>query len=363
MIYRMKSLLIGGIGALLLVAGGPAHAQNSAAPVSAPPPTVSQPPLQDFRLPGRTVVPQQQAPAPVVVAPPPPVTTAPRPQTATPTRQAPQREAPAAVQQQAPALPAPITEAAPAPSEPTAVPIDSAPVPAPVQPAEAPEEGGLPWLTIAPAAAALALLAFLLIRRRRARADEDEAYQAPAIEAPAAPAPRPTPAPRPWLELELKAERLSSTDVESVVNFDLEIVNNGQAPARNLRIDVKMFNAGTEQDKEIGAFFRTAGRENTKCSLPGIAPGTTGAIKGSVGLRRDEMKAVQLENRYLFIPMIAVNALYDYGDGQTGQTSKSYVVGRELEQPNAKMGAFRVDLGPRVWRTVGQRQHKLARRV
>jgi hypothetical protein len=27
------------------------------------------------------------------------------------------------------------------------------------------------------------------------------------------------------------------------------------------------------------------------------------------------------------------------------------------------MGAFRVDQGPRVWRTLGQRQHKLARRI
>jgi hypothetical protein len=77
---------------------------------------------------------------------------------------------------------------------------------------------------------------------------------------------------------------------------------------------------------------------------------------------RDEMRAVVLENKYLFIPMIAVNALYDWGDGEMGQTSKSYVVGRELEQ-NDKMGAFRVDLGPRIWKTVGQRDHTLARRV
>ena len=41
-----------------------------------------------------------------------------------------------------------------------------------------------------------------------------------------------------------------------------------------------MFNAGREQDKEIGAFFRTAGRESTKCNLPGIAPDTTGVIQG-----------------------------------------------------------------------------------
>jgi len=247
------------------------------------------------------------------------------------------------------------------------VPLDTAPLPAPAEVPAAAPGGGIPWLYALPAAA-LVLLAFVLIRRRRRRAQDEEAYEAPAIEAPAAPAPapRPAPQPRPWLELELRAERVSATDAETVVNFDLEIVNNGEAPAHNLRIDVKMFNAGAEQDREIGAFFRTAGRDSTKCSLPGIAPGTTGAIKGSVRLRRDEMKAVKLEDRYLFIPMIAVNALYDYGDGQTGQTgqtSKSYVVGRELETPNEKMGAFRVDLGPRIWRTVGQRQHKLARRV
>jgi len=89
----------------------------------------------------------------------------------------------------------------------------------------------------------------------------------------------------------------------------------------------------------------------------------TGVIRGEVAMPRDEMRAVVLEDKYLFIPVIAVNALYDWGEGRTGQTSKSYVVGRELEQPSAKMGAFRVDQGPRIWRTVGQRQHTLAKRV
>jgi hypothetical protein len=86
-------------------------------------------------------------------------------------------------------------------------------------------------------------------------------------------------------------------------------------------------------------------------------------IQGQVTKPREEMRAVVLEEKYLFIPVIAVNALYDWGEGRTGQSSKSYVVGRELQQPSDKMGAFRVDQGPRVWRTVGQRQHTLARRV
>jgi hypothetical protein len=358
-----KSLLIGGIGALLLWAAAGARAQdNGSVGATPPPPVAGSAQLRDFRLPGRTVVPQQSAqqpPAPVTIAPPPPATTggpAAQAPARQPTRPTPEREAPAPIQASPPAQQA-APEPVPAPTAP-AVPLDASPLPSPAPAAS--QGGAIPWLYAIPVAAR-AMVALVLIRRRRRR--EEEAEEAPALEAPAQPAPRPAPLPRPWLELELKAERASSTDAETVVQFELEIVNSGKAPARNLRIDVKMFNAGQEQDKEIGAFFRTAGREGTKCSLPGIAPGTTGAIKGSVGMPRDEMKAVRLQDRYLFIPVIAVNALYDWGDGQTGQTSKSYVVGRELESPSEKMGAFRVDLGPRIWRTIGQRQHKLARRV
>jgi hypothetical protein len=193
--------------------------------------------------------------------------------------------------------------------------------------------------------------------------EEETEAPAPALATVEPPAPRTEPVPRPGLELSLKAERASATLTETVVNFELEIANTGKSAARNLRIDVKMFNAGAEQDKEIGAFFRTAGRESTKLNLPGIAAESTGVLNAQVAMPRDEMRAVVLDEKYLFVPVIAVNALYDWGEGRTGQTSKSYVVGRELDQPSEKMGAFRVDQGPRVWRTIGQRQHSLARRV
>jgi hypothetical protein len=263
-----------------------------------------------------------------------------------------------------------VQNAAPAPTQPPPEQPKAAPVPV--------NEigGGFPWYYLVPAALFALLIAAFLRQRRRSRmiheaaafAEEERTAERAAKEAALVqPKPEPEPGPRPWLELELKAERLSSTSAESLVQFELEIANTGPAPARNLRIDVKMFNAGEQQDQEIGAFFTTAGRESTKCSLPGIRAGQTGQIRGEVTMSREDMRAVVLDNRYLFIPVIAVNALYDYGDGQTGQTSKSYVVGRELEQPagekSEKMGAFRVDQGPRVWRTVGQRQHRLARRV
>jgi hypothetical protein len=358
---------VAAMGALLLAGAAGAQAQGNDAAPAGPPPTIGPPQLRDFSIqPSQRIVtqpPPAQTQPPTIAAPPPVVTTpqqrpaatppeargpAPAPRTAVPAPQLAPSQSPA------PVSAAPGPQVQPAPEAPAAK----------AAPAPAPESSAFPWLYAIPAAL-LALLAFALFRRRRRSAEIVEAVESvePEVSSRAHIGARPEPMPRPWLELELKAERLASTDAESVVQFELEIVNSGTAPARNLRVDVKMFNAGQEQDKEIGAFFRVAGRESTKCSLPGVRPDTTVAIRGEVAMARADMRAVVLENKYLFIPVIAVNVLYDWGDGRTGQTSKSYVVGRELEQPSDKMGAFRVDLGPRIWRTVGQRQHKLARRV
>ena len=218
------------------------------------------------------------------------------------------------------------------------------------------------WLYALPAAA-LALIGLAIVRRRRKGEVEPVVEEAPVAAAPP-PAPRPDPIPRPWLELALKAERASFTDAEAELQFELEISHKGGQAAQNVRIDVKLFNGGVDQqDKEIGTFFRTAGRESTKLHLSVVEAGLTGVINGRVTIAREEMRALKLDERLLFIPVVAVNALYDWGEGRSGQTSKSYIIGREQPQPSKKMGAFRVDQGPRVWRTVGQRPHTLAKRV
>jgi len=365
-------LWIGGAGLCLL---GAAAAQAQEAGGNA----IGPAQLRDFSLtPKQTIVrqpPPEERPAPRV-APPSPARQAPAPGAA----QAQRPSQPAPQPQREPAAQAPADQAPPPPAAATPGPLPlpstelapPTPLPAPAEsaPVAAPTDSDSPgyWLYGLPAAA-LALLGLTMFYRRRQRRRE-LAYAA-AVEPVAAPAPvpapppvpRPDPVPRPWLELELKTIRASFSAVEALVEFELSISNTGGSPARNLKIDVKMFNAGREQDQEIGAFFRTAGRESTKLNLPGIHHGATGVIQGEVAMPLEEMKAMKLDGRMLFVPVVAVNALYEWGEGRSGQSSKSYVVGRELETPSEKMGAFRVDQGPRIWRTVGQRPHKLARRV
>jgi len=55
--------------------------------------------------------------------------------------------------------------------------------------------------------------------------------------------------------------------------------------------------------------------------------------------------------------LIGFNALYRWSGGD-GQTSNSYLLGRETK--SEKLAPFRLDLGPRIFRGLGARQHSLS---
>lgn len=334
--------------------------------------TVGPPQIRDFQLPGERRV--QARPQPVETPPAQDPPAAERPPAGEPAparpggaerraRPAPAAQAPRPSPERAvPAQPEDVFQLPQAPADGPASPPatqDSAPAGDQTSPAAAPAQTWPVWYYLIPIGL-LALGAFALSRRRRRSGAAPEAE----VDAPAAsPPPRPVPVPRPWLEIELKAERASSTDTEAVVEFELVLHNTGKSTARHIRVNARMLNAGREQDKEIGAFFRTKGEGRKTHPIGDLPPDERGLIQGSVAMPRAEMRALQVNEQLLFIPVLAVNVLYDWGEGRTGQTSKSYVVGREIGKESQKMGAFRLDLGPRIYRTVGQREHSLAKRV
>ena len=223
-----RSLLIGGLGALLLARLG-ARAQDNNSAGAAPPPAVGNPQLRDFQLPGRSASSPSPAarPAPVVVAPPPPVTpaaAAPRRAQARPGRRPPQPRAAGAA---ASAAPAPGRGAAGAQPPP---PSRSAAAAAPGAAARRRAAGRRLPLALRVPVAALALLGLRLAAPPPARGGRGRVEEAPRRRRRAAAAPRPEPVPRPWLELDLKAERASATLTETVVQFELEIANTGKSP-------------------------------------------------------------------------------------------------------------------------------------
>jgi LPXTG-motif cell wall-anchored protein len=373
----------------LAAAGAPALAQNETSN------SIGPPQLKDFSLPGQRTTPPATPVPPAPTPPPPPAepaTTAPGaagPATRRPQAASPRTAPPARSDEPAAAAPVPtaaepvLPQAEPAPPV-QALPEPSAgPEPPPATPPTTAEPGGSGWLWPAAGGALLllALAALLLLRRRRASAELERARDSargelgavltarpqPAPEAASGPAPEPEPAPaadpgppaapRPWVELDIVPERAAATENEVYVRYALTLTNTGDADARNIRIDPRLFNAGAEG--EMLAFFQGPIHEVSGTPQFVLRPGGVLKLNGQVAMPNAELREIELGGRRIFVPMVAINVAYDWAGGGAGRTSRSWLVGREAEVPTEKMGPFRLDLGPRIYRSVGRREARL----
>jgi hypothetical protein len=338
--------------------------------------TVGPPQLKDFSLPGQRTTPPPQ-PQPTLQAPP-PAAQPPRAAAAAaaqPERAGPRRAAPAPARS-GPAAAARLPAAAPPPAEvlpapvgtlpPVSLPVPPSGAPAPAAAAPAAESG---WTWLWPAGGLLlALLAGLGLRRlaaartaARKRAQRQVRAAARAAEAAAAsgpPVPQAAAGPRARLELDFVPERAVATEAETVVHYDIVLRNGGEEAAGNIRIDARMFNAGAQA--AIGAFLKGPIHDRSGSPQITIAPGGELKLSSAIAMPRDEVRGIEVQGRSIFVPVVAINVAYDWGGAGAGRTSRSWLVGREPAAPSEKMGAFRLDLGPRIYRSVAQRPTELA---
>ena len=351
--------------------------------------------LQNFNLSGRVTrqadqpAVTQPAPAPRRAEPQPstPVTTS----TRTPARTAPTEPARGTEIASTDSAPPPAASAEPrqAPNSSVTVPLPqldradagaaapSAPAPGPAfapdpQPASlAPQQGFglLPWLLAAIALGAGG--AFLLWRNRSREAfagggPQVDAFRAPEPAPP--PAPRPAPPPvsapvpagsipgfvstrlRPWIEIGFHPLRCIVDDNQVVIEFEAELFNSGSAPARAVLAEAGLFNAGPAQDQELAAFFANPVGAGER--IVEIGPLKRVALRSQVVTPLAQVQRYEMGGHEVFVPVIAFNALYRWSSGE-GQTSVSYLLGRDAKDD--KLGPFRLDLGPRVFRGLAAR--------
>jgi hypothetical protein len=159
---------------------------------------------------------------------------------------------------------------------------------------------------------------------------------------------------RPWLEIEFTPGRCVVEGDKATIQFDVAVFNSGSAPARDVLVEASMFNAGPTQDEEIGAFFAHPVAEGDR--IPAIPPLKRIALKSAVSLTGDQLRQFEVAGKRIFVPLVGFNALYRWSGGE-GQTSASYLVGRDND--GEKMAPLRLDLGPRVFRGLGAREHSV----
>lgn len=145
-----------------------------------------------------------------------------------------------------------------------------------------------------------------------------------------------------------------ASDSQLAVHFKLVVLNNGKGPARNILIEAKMFSASAQQPNEIAAFLATP--VQTRAQPLTLAPGRGVDTGGAVMMDRQEAREIQVEGRSLFIPTVVIRLVYQSAKGRSGQAHASYLIGIENPKSPEKMGPFRLDLGPRIYRSIGGRQ-------
>jgi hypothetical protein len=400
---KARSRIIVVVSAGLLMAGAPALAQqNTTAPAQNG--VVGNPQLKDFSLNGTVTraAPAQQ-PQPSGTPPPQATSTAPRPtptDTAKPQRTArtatvrgiaPPRERPAPAPSAAAIDLPPASQAADLtpPKIENGAPVATPAAPAPLDSAGAASSGIMPLLPWLFAALALGAGAWFFFRRLPresfAGAGAIDLFESPPAPAPqpaakpAAPAPRPASSPesqpvpslrpqpavtgvvstrlRPWLEIHFNPDRGVVDEQKAAIAFEVSVYNSGNMPARDVLLEAALFNAGPMQDQQIQLFFDNPVAKGDR--IPVIPPLQRVSVNTAVFLGRDQVKPIELEGRTVFVPMVAFNALYNWGSNKS-QTSASYLVGKDTGAE--KLAPFRLDLGPRIFRGLAAREHSLGLR-
>jgi hypothetical protein len=226
-----------------------------------------------------------------------------------------------------------------------------------------------PWLLAALALGAGGAFLFWRNRSREvfAGGPQLDAFVAPEPAAPprAAPPPKAPPAAapsgivstrlRPWIDLVFQPGRCIIEDDRVTLEFELGLQNSGNAPARGVLVEASLLNAGPYQDQEVGDFYGAPVGEGERIAI--IPPLKTVMVKTRVSAPLANVQLIEIGGRRVFVPLIAFNTLYGWSNGD-GQTSASYLLGRDGK--GEKMGPFRLDLGPRVFRNVGARQLPIA---
>jgi hypothetical protein len=388
--------------AALVAAQAPLRAQDAQTPANETG-TVGPRELEDFSINGTVTQPAPQRPAPTAPA------TRPQPPAQQPAaeRPAPPSASPAETvstdaERDRPASPAreeraatstetqPLRQTAPASSVTVALPgLDSqgeaSAAAQDIQVPDAPSGEDMllwPWLLAAVAAAAATGVYFNRGRLQSALAGGAEAQAFEAPSPPPRPAPPPvaprklaprhdptpkTPAPvaaptaeeplkgfvstrlRPWIELGFDASRCVVENDKVTIDFEIEMINSGNAPARGVLVEARLVNAGPGQDSEIGQFFAHPVGQGER--IDSIAPLKNVRIKSRIVTPLSNVQVLDVAGRKVFVPLIAFNILYGWARG-TGQTSASYLVGRDTKSD--KMAPFRLDLGPRLFRSLAQ---------
>jgi hypothetical protein len=175
----------------------------------------------------------------------------------------------------------------------------------------------------------------------------------PALAIPVA-APK-TAAKMPSVKLEFLPENAKVSLATLTVKGRLRLTNTGDATAKHMELRAGLISAGEQQGHAISA-FHAAGLDVEPEALGDAKPGEKVDMSIELSVPLTEMQSFSIGAQKLMVPIMVANLVYrGPGEAMADVTQIACMIGREASPPVAKMGALRLDLGPRSFAPLGQR--------
>lgn len=224
------------------------------------------------------------------------------------------------------------------------------------------------WWLLGGVVLAFFLIGILFGLRGRAREEaaeidaEREASPPSDWEDPSVPPQEPVIAPtvRPsQVELAFEPECLTMALVNARLAYRLSLTNAGDLPVGPVIIACDILSAHASITDRDQLRFGGEGVEPTH-QLPSLASGETVSLAGELQLPIAAILPVRSGGASLFVPLarFRVTAL---GEGRPPQVStRIFVIGESPEQPGRRLKPIRIDVGPRTFSRISQREIKAA---
>lgn len=179
--------------------------------------------------------------------------------------------------------------------------------------------------------------------------------------APPAPEPpqfleRPAPSERAWIDVALPVvHRAGINLVTATADVGLTVRNEGIAIARGVRVAIRLTSAQQGQDTVLAGLYAEPVDRPVVPPFD-LAPGEERAVRGIATLRREDIVALEAAGRPMFVPVVALNLLYDAAGGSPGQTTAAFAVGVDRGD-GGKLGPMWLDEPARMHEAIAIRAH------
>jgi len=154
----------------------------------------------------------------------------------------------------------------------------------------------------------------------------------------------------------LTVRSLQISLVYATLAYLLEVTNRSDTPLTGLRVFGDMISAHASQTSGQQLLLAGSAIEK-KHEIASLAPGESTTLKGQIRLPLAEVLPVRAGQAQLFVPL--ARFLVEATD--TPDASHVYSLGQRGDRDDGGMSAFRIDLGPQLFREVLQREVDVAR--